>query len=269
MPLDAESAANIDPFFTAIKSLNELDTKEIRNVVGGLLQRSARDSYFTLNYHRAIINIEFLLTVKDMKQFQVIVSLARMLMETAVEMWLIRKDANAAEKIRLIVELEKLKTAKKILAFKAEHPNAKTGDTLPLEQFVRAGELRILQEKQQMWPNVNRVTHWSLVSLEQRCRDLGQEFDELYQVHYSELSWYVHSGVTGVANVQGETLSQLCGVAFQIIVKCYGLILESVINEFKIYHADDKLKDKITLARMLPFTNTPGEAEALARALGL
>lgn len=269
MPLDAESASNIDRFFTSIKSLNELDVKEIRNVVGGLLNPTLRDSYFTLNYHRAAINVEFLLTIKDTKQFQAIVALARTVLETAVEIWLIRRDANAAQKIKLFVELEKLKTAKKILAFKAKHPGAKTGDTKPLEQFVANGESRILQEKQQLWPSASRVTHWSLFSLEQRCRDLGSEFDELYQVHYSELSWYVHSGVTGVANIQGETLSLLCGIAFQIIMTCYALVLEAVIKEFKIDHADDTLNNKITYAKMLPFTNAEEERAAIARALGL
>jgi hypothetical protein len=120
VPLDFEDASIIGRFFTAIKSLNELDKKEIRNVIGGLLNPSLRESYFTLNYHRAAINIEFLLTVHDMKQFQVIVGLARMLMETAVEMWLMRADDGAAEKIRIVTDLHKLKTAQRILAFKSQ-----------------------------------------------------------------------------------------------------------------------------------------------------
>jgi hypothetical protein len=116
---------------------------------------------------------------------------------------------------------------------------------------------------------VGAVSHWSLMNLEQRCKSLGREFDELYQIHYSEMSWYVHSGVTGVANVQGETLSHLCGVAFQLVVQCYVLILEAIINEFKIYKADDKLKDKITLAKMLPFTESQEPIDAIRGSLGL
>jgi hypothetical protein len=269
VPLDAGSAGNIDRFFTAVKSLNELDKLEIRNVVGGLLSPTERDSYVTLNYHRAAINVEFLLTIKDLKQFQAIGALARTILETSVELWLIRRDPDAAGKIKLFVDLEKLKTAKKILAFKAKYPKARTGDTKPLELFVANGQTRLLQEKQKRWSGIGRVTHWSLATLEQRCRDLGCEFDELYQVHYSELSWYVHSGVTGVANVQGETLSLMCGVAFQIVMTSYALILEAVIDEFKIHRADDTLKNKIVFAKMLPFTNTEAEQLALARALGL
>jgi hypothetical protein len=69
-----------------------------------------------------------------------------------------------------------------------------------------------------------------------------------------------------VANVDAKTLAQMCGISFQITVKCYGLILESIINCFQMYHADDRLKKKIVLARMLPFTESAEEQAALQRA---
>ena len=55
MALDTESAQNIDRFFTAIKSLNELDKREIRNVVDAAFNPTERETYVTLNYHRAAI----------------------------------------------------------------------------------------------------------------------------------------------------------------------------------------------------------------------
>ena len=71
MPLAAEQLGNIDRFFTAVKSLNQLDLAEIRNVVGGVLSPTVLESYYTLHYHRAAINIELILTLKDLRQFQV------------------------------------------------------------------------------------------------------------------------------------------------------------------------------------------------------
>jgi hypothetical protein len=75
----------------------------------------------------------------------------------------------------------------------------------------------------------------------------------------------VCSGVIGVVNVDQDTIAHLCGIAFQIIVKCYSLILEAIINCFQMYNADDRLK-KIVLARMLPFSESERERAALARA---
>jgi hypothetical protein len=105
--------------------------------------------------------------------------------------------------------------------------------------------------------------------MEARCKTLGDEFDALYQVHYAQLSWYAHSGTTGFANMTGEALSPLSGTAFRIIVECYAVILEVVINVFKTYHVDDKLKKKITFAKMLPFTDTQAQVDGLASALEL
>jgi hypothetical protein len=61
------------------------------------------------------------------------------------------------------------------------------------------------------------------MSMEERCKTPGDEFDAL-------LSWYVHSGTTVFANMTGEALSLLCGMAFRIIVECYAVILELVIR---------------------------------------
>jgi hypothetical protein len=268
MPLNTQQAGNIDRFFTAVKSLNELDTKEIRNVVSGILSPSVLESYYTLHYHRAAINIELILTLKELKQFQAITMLARSIMETAVEMRLMRADPSATSKIGLFEQVQKLKAGKKIVEFKARHPEAKV-HVETYEQYIAAHEARIVQEKLQMWPGARWITHWTLMSMEERCKTLGNEFDALYQVHYAQLSWYVHSGITGVANMTGEALSVLCGMAFRIIVECYAAILEVVINVFKIYHADDKLKKKITFAKMLPFTDTQEQIDGLANALGL
>ncbi|HEX6897578.1 MAG TPA: hypothetical protein VF146_20000 [Bryobacteraceae bacterium] len=59
------------------------------------------------------------------------------------------------------------------------------------------------------------------------------------------MSWYAHAGVTGVDNVRGETLTMGCGVAYVLIASCYAAVLETMINEFKLYHIDPTLKDAI------------------------
>jgi|HubBroStandDraft_4_1064222.scaffolds.fasta_scaffold155626_3 hypothetical protein len=118
-----------------------------------------------------------------------------------------------------------------------------------------------------MWPSAAQVTHWSLMNMEQRAQFLGLTFERTYQLYYSLLSWYVHSGTTGLSSLTTETFANLCGVAYTIITESYCVILESVIDEFGIHRADEKLKDKITLAKMLPFTESPEQANQLRREL--
>jgi hypothetical protein len=86
------------------------------------------------------------------------------------------------------------------------------------------------------------------------------------KINYAQLSWYVHSGIVGVANLGATTFALLAGLAFNIAMESYMEILTAIIDEFKIIKADPKLKDKMMLAKLLPFTDTPQEASRLQRA---
>ena len=66
-----------------------------------------------------------MLTFKDVKQFQAITMLARSIFETAVEIRLMRANADAEAKVSLFEQLEKLKAARKIVRYKTLQPNAK------------------------------------------------------------------------------------------------------------------------------------------------
>jgi hypothetical protein len=246
--------------------MNDLDKAEIRNVVSGLINPTPRDRCVTLNYERAAINIELLLTLGNTQQFQVISMITRSTFEAAVELALIKIMPDAAEKIAAFSEVEKLKSATKIVAFKNAYPDAKVL-AKTYEEFIRNNEQRIVEEKARLWPNVKKVSHWSMMDMASRARKLGRPYDDIYQISYSQLSWYVHSGTTGVANIDSTGFAFLCGTGFAITVDSYLLILERVIDEFKISQADEKLKAKIQFAKMVPFADSPGQGQALRAAL--
>ena len=268
MAIDPKHRALVGRFFASIKSLNELDREEIRNVVTkGDLNPSERAQYFVLNYQRVIVNIEHVLGLDQTKNVQVIAMVARSTLETATEIRLMASDSNAVEKVRIFEQVEKLKTSRRIVTYKAAHPDADVVSK-PYEAFIQSDGARIDQEKERLWPGAS-VKHWSRMNMEQRCKKLGDEFDELYQVHYAQFSWYVHPGITGFANVPIETLLALCGVAFRVLMVCYAIILEAIVNEFKLFEADARVKSRIVFAKMLPFTDSQAEIDALAQALGI
>jgi|ERR1035437_7654476 hypothetical protein len=264
MPLDPQDAENLNRFFAAVRSLNELDLTEIRNVVGCQLNPTLLERYLTLNYHRAAINIELLLTLTDSKQFQAITGLTRTNFETVVELKLLATIPNAAEKALLFSNLEKLKAAKRIVNFKKSHP-ADTTDITTYEAFISANEQALLRQKQQMWPNAKQLTHWSEMNLEARARHLKGDCEKIYDLYYPLLSWYAHSGVTGLTTFTTEAFAHLCGVCFTIVITCYALILEIIVDAFNITKADDKLKDKIEFARIVAFADDQEQAIALKR----
>ncbi|HWB84495.1 MAG TPA: DUF5677 domain-containing protein [Bryobacteraceae bacterium] len=266
MALSSESSADISRFFASIKSLNELDRLEVRNLVStGLIGAPTnREHYFLLNYNRAVLSVDLLLTLTGYKHFQTVANISRSVFEIAVEMWMMQAESGSTEKITAFIECEKLRAARKIMKY-GVNDTKKAGLLSIYMDYIKQNGDRIDAEQQRIWPGKRKVGHWSVKDMAQRCELLGGEFDELYSFHYAELSWYVHSGVIGVANVDQDTIAHLCGIAFQIIVKCYSLILEAIINCFQMYNADDRLKKKIVLARMLPFTESERERAALAR----
>jgi hypothetical protein len=256
----------INNFYSAIKSLNEFDHAEVHNIVSGQLAPSLREKAFTLNYHRAEINVELLLTLTDTRQFQAIAMLARSVFEMAAEIRLILRDPEAGEKIAIFTDLEKLRSAKQILRFKAAYPSYE----MPQGQwlaFVPASETRLMAEQDRLWPGIKRVKHWSgFMDLARRTEVLGHPFEEMYQVNYPQLSWYVHSGVTGVANPTAELLAQLAGVAYIITFHSYAEILKSVIEQFHIDKVDPTVKTKLTFATHVAFTKSREEADQLLKA---
>jgi len=111
------------------------------------------------------------------------------------------------------------------------------------------------------------VPHWSGLNLSKRVELVKSPFEEIYEVNYPQLSWYVHSGMTGIVNLKAETFTLICGCAFKLAADAYWEVLMTMIRKLKISKANEKIEGKLKAAKMLPFTDTPEEGEQLLRAL--
>jgi hypothetical protein len=92
------------------------------------------------------------------------------------------------------------------------------------------------------------------MKLRERVVLLKAPFEQMYEVEYPQLSWYVHSGPTGFVNLPASTLELLAGNQYNLAGECYSLLLTAIIDEFGIEKADAKVKNKLKLAKTLPFT---------------
>ena len=180
--------------YTMLKSLNAFDKQELRGVVRGLLAKTDRDTCFIGNYYRAVANVETLLSLKSAKDLQAIAMVARGLFELAVDIKLIDAIPEAVQKLLAFSDVEKLRAARKIVKFKAANPAAKV-DASIYDTFITNNAQRIEAQRNAVWPGVKKVEHWSGLKLYQRVARLKAPFDEIYEVNYPQLSWYVHSGL--------------------------------------------------------------------------
>jgi len=254
-----------DLFFTVLKSLEQFDQLEVRGVIETLLSPSDREQCFIASYRRSTANVATLLELKAAKHFQAISMLARALFELAVDIRLIDVIPNSCEKMIALVDVEKLKCARKIIKFKTDHPAAKV-DTTTYDAFVANNGTSVDSLQATLWPT-KKVDHWSGRDLRSRVTLLKAPFEEIYDVSYPRLSWQVHSGLTGVVNLQPETFTLMCGEGFRLAVESYLETLSAMIQEFKLAKADEKIQGKMKAAKMMPFTQSPQQAQQLLQEL--
>ncbi len=252
--------------YTMLKSLAEFDKTELRGVVRKLGMASDRAQCFLGNYYRASANIDSLLSLKSAKDLQAISMVARSLFELAVDTKLIDVVPDSILKILTFSDVEKLRAAMKIVRFKTANPTA-TVDESVHAAFIKNEARRIDAAQKSVWPGLKKVEHWSGLNLADRVRRLKEPFEEIYEVEYPRLSWYAHSGLTGFVNLQAETFNTLSGYQNKLAGECFVSLLETIIDEFRIVESDPKVENKLKLAKLLPFTDTPEEGEALARAV--
>jgi len=255
-------------FFSTLTSLNEFDKIEIRNVIRGLIDPKPREICFTANYYRAFANVESILALNHVKHVQGIASAARSLFEIAVDVALIDRIPQGPEKMLALIDVEKMRSAQAIIDFKAANPGAQV-DATTFQEFIRLEGARITALRDSLWPGRPDVQHWSLLKMQKRVERLGPPFDELYAVEYPRLSWYIHSGLTGFANLQKESFELMAGIAFNIAVKAYMALMTAIIDEFKLARHDPKIKTRMEYARMAQWTDGEEQARQLKRELGL
>ncbi len=254
-----------EQYYAVLKNLNEVDKGEIRGVVRGLVN-TEREKCFFINYLRGTLHVETLLSLKRSQDLQAMAMIARGLFELAVDTKLIDAIPGAVKKIQTFPQVEKLRTAQKIVAFKAANPAAavKTSDN---EAFITKNAHSIEAERKAVWPDSKRVEHWSGRKLPERVAALKAPFDEMYAVEYPEMSWYVHPGPTGFVNLPARTFKLEAGKQYKLAGECYGMLLAAVIEAFGIEKSNAKIKNKLEGARLLPFTDSPDEAAAVEAAL--
>jgi len=233
------------------------------------MKPSERDNCFLGTYYRTAGNIDSLLALDNGKHFQAAAMLSRSLYELAVDIYLIDKVPQGWMKMVFFVEVEKLRIARKLVEFAAAN-SARAIDVSVQTNFIAHNEKRIEGNRKTLWPHLKKpgdLKHWSGKNLSERAALLGDPFDEMYNSHYPRLSWYVHSGLTGVVNMPSDRFPLVHGFALSLSMFCYSEILEAVIHEMKIDLADHKITNHLKYAKLLPFTKTPEEEAGLLREL--
>jgi hypothetical protein len=228
----------------------------------GIIAPTEREKCIILIYWRTAANVMSLSKLNGHQHFQAITMIARSLFELSVDLKLLDKIQDSVEKMIAFVEVEKLRAARKIVKFKQKHPTSKVDDSL-YQSYIASEEARIEAIKAKLWPRAKMIDGFANMNLANRSVLVGLEYEETYEVEQPRMSWQVHSGLTGVANFKAETFTYMAGVGMASCIKSYELILDAVIDEFKIEMADGNIKKKLTVSKLLPWADDPAQAQQL------
>jgi hypothetical protein len=265
-PIGPDELTAVERFYTALKSLNEFDRLEVQGVVAGALAKSQRETCIWQIYLRGRANVQSLLSLRQAMDFQAIIMVTRNLFELAVDAKLIDVTHNAIEKIDAFAQVEKLRAAEKTVAYKKNNPASKVDATVQAT-FITNNKAAIDGKRNALWPGITSPRHWSGLNLKERTSMLGNPFAETYEIKYQQMSWYTHgAGLTGF-DLTAKSYSLLAGVHFELACMCYMALLASVIEEFKLAAVDEKIRNRMRFAHIMPFTDTDEELQALGQEL--
>ena len=260
-----------EQWIAVLNSLSKFDELEIHGVVNGILKPTLPDECIQSIYLRAFGNVRTLLELKSPSHFQAVGMLARSMFELAVDISIFGKVQGAPVKMRVFLDVEKLRASRSIIAFAQANPLKLMPSSKLQEDYIANNEPRIQNLAKSVYPGVklSDVTHWSGLRLGERIKMLSVDMQEQYAVFYKQLSWATHSGLEGTYGLKPETFVQMAGIAYHLAALNYETILGEVIKFFKIDKADPLKENKMQLARFLPFTENAEQELAVRRELGL
>jgi hypothetical protein len=140
-PNYSDASGKAEQWYAVVKSIREFDKLTLAGVLSALIKPSDRENCFLGTYFRTAGNIDSLLALNSGKHFQAAAMVARSLFELAVDIKMIDKVPRGWAKMVLFVEIEKLRDARKMIAFAASKPGL-TIDVSSQIEFVSKNENR-------------------------------------------------------------------------------------------------------------------------------
>jgi hypothetical protein len=267
----SEALENTGLFYWILKSMKKFNDQEINGVISGQLKTNDRENCFLLVYWRSVNNVDSMLELANVRHFQTIANLARTMLELAADAHLLKCIPDSVEKLLYFNRLEKLRAARGILMYESNHTLSIGLNSSPYKVFVATQEQQIEQDGARLWPNIQLkyLKHWTGLNLEQRTQRVGQPLEEIYELYHRMLSWYVHSGGSGVMGLPPETFPVICTLGYRVAALTFEEVIRQVTKEFKLNIVDDSIYKKLEYAKALPLTNSPEQELQLAKELGL
>ena len=267
----SDALENTGLFYWILNSMKKFNDQEVNGVLSGQLKTNDRENCFLLVYWRSVNNVASMLQLSDVRHFQTIANLARTMLELAADAHLLKSIPDSVQKLLYFNRLERLRAARGILNYESTHKLSMPLNSSPYKLFAATQGQQIENDGAILWPNLKLrdLKHWTGLSLDKRSKLVGQPLEEIYELYNRMLSWYVHSGGSGVMGLPPETFPVICSLGYRVAALTFEEVIMQVAKEFKFTIVDDSIGTKLEYAKALPLTSSPEQELQLAKELGL
>ena len=211
-------------------------------VLQNLINQTARERSFLSLFYRFMGYIASIWRLDGPAHVQSIAGSARSLFEVGLDIALFRQDQSneSVERIQSFTRVERYRVAMKLVDYYAARAlprdlNIDEQRRLVADATERDSVHTVIErywgrnrQGDLIWPK-----HWSrFQEARGRAQQVGTEWEERYVRHYYMLSWQVHAGLVGVANLPGHTFDAFAALAHQlathIALDCYQMAGEEL-----------------------------------------
>ncbi len=240
-------------YYDAIKQTYDYAQENVVRLISGQLNATDLEIAVQGTFYRAHAVAASLSRLNNVLDATVAASCCRTLYELWLDLRVLtdsKKFPGAVEKYHSFPDVARYRVARRIHDLELKHPELKNAEIAHSHQrknFVtRPGKKDEIEATvQKVWGldkngKLDWPEHWSGLSTYDRARLLGPIYEHEYRELYGMLSWYTHSGSTGIVGISEEGFEGLYGIAFDT---SRGKYLESLIVTAKVFHLFDAVKN--------------------------
>jgi hypothetical protein len=232
----------VEAYFQGTQSIQNFVVNVMLPVLRGQLGRTAREDAIVGTYYRIVGWLNALAELDSISHYQAVASGARSLFELLLDIKLIQSDSTGEllGKFDAFPQVERYRSANRLIEYCDRTGNTKidcTNQRLFVGGVARKTEMDSIVERR--WGRnsggkLKYPKHWSGLSVPNRAQKLGSEYEALYFEFYPFLSWHMHSGSTGYAELKPETIEAAFGLMHGVIQRVALEATEVCAREMKM-----------------------------------
>ena len=248
----------VNAIFSGTQSLLEASIP-IRNVISSLEKNHTDfDTAIAATYTRMSLTMESLTRLNHPGDFQVALHCARCLYESHIDAVQLLRTPELLPKFMAFTFVAKFAAAEKLIEeLRNQGISDPSINSIERNFISDAGRRKKFDdERKNYWPKKNgdpkTPMNWN-GNLPDRATAIGPNEELRYRRVYSQLCWYSHAGVVGVADMSADALEAAMGMAHGYAQTFFFDTTNLIAEHFGIYRANPQLKvpvDRYKLAVM-------------------